>query len=154
MAFTDRERIKKIKEQKRRWLCRYRRMVDEIYSLECLEQESLTTATGTSANVLDGMPRSPQSNNKSETSRVKHLEVGEDLNELKERANITRREISDAINKLDDSQQAKLLRLKYINGFEWPELMGIMGYSRGGLYGLHSRALDNIEIPTTELRSD
>lgn len=143
MALADRNK-------KRKWLGRYRKMVDEIYSLECLEQEKMATVTGTSANVLDGMPRPPQSKNNSDFIIIKHIEIRDDLNELRHNAEITRREISAAINQLDDPNQSKVLRYKYINGFSWPEIMDVMHYSRGGLYGLHSKALDCLQIPNYE----
>lgn len=142
------------REQKRRWLGRYRKMVDEIFSLECLEQERLTAVAGTSANVLDGMPRPPQPANKSDLPIIKHLDVCRDLAELRRRSEDTRREIAAAINRLDDPKQAQVLRYKYINGFGWPEMQARMHYSRGGLYGLHKRAIDRLEIPAENLESE
>lgn len=135
---------------KKEWLGRYRRCVDEIKSLEILEVELYESATGLSSPVLDGMPRSPGFSAGQSGKVDKHLDVRADLEDLREKSNIIRREISGAINGLEDGNQARVLRYKYINGYEWAEIQRYMNYSPGGLFNLHSRALDNLAIGQTK----
>lgn len=131
---------------KKEWLRRYRRCVDEIRSLESLESELYADITGLSAPVIDGMPRSPQFSARSNGRVEKHLDMRAELDGLREKSDGIRREITAAINGLEDGNQARVLRYKYINGYAWTDIQRRMNYSPGGLFNLHSRALDNLTV--------
>ena len=133
--------------RKKVWLRRYRNCLDEVTSLEYLERERWQRAVGLSATVVDGMPKPPQSSNRSDFGLIKHLQVEEELEQKRDQANQIRCEISGQINLLTDPNQAQVLRYRYLNGYEWPEIQSLMNYSAGGLYNLHTKALDNLVIP-------
>lgn len=133
------------------WLNRYRRILDEIHSLECLEQERFISLTEPSANEIDGMPKPPQTTNRADRMIVRHMEVGEDIERLTKEADKVRREIMRAINLLDDPNQAQVLRYRYINGLRLGDIALQFHYSISGIYKLHSKGIANITIPGKEV---
>lgn len=133
-------------DDKKAWLSRYRRILDEIHSLECLERERFIGLTEPSANGIDGMPKPPQLTNRSDRMIVRHMEVREDLDSLNRKAKEIRREIMEAIGRLDDPNQAQVLRYKYINGLRLREIAVQFNYSVSGIYKLHAKGITNIVI--------
>lgn len=132
---------------KKAWLNRYRRILDEIHSLECLEKERFIGLTEPSANEIDGMPKSPQIANRSDRMIVRHMEVREDLESLNRKADEIRREIMEVIGRLEDPNQARVLRCKYINGLGLRMIAREFNYSVSGIYKLHAKGIANVVIP-------
>ena len=49
-----------------------------------------------------------------------------------------------AIDAVQDEAQKTVLTLRYINGFEWPDIQAEMGYERTQVYVIHGWALQNV----------
>lgn len=145
--------IKNSRLKKKVWLNRYRRLLDEIESLENLERERYSSLVDPSAKIIDDMPKPPQPSNNRDIGIIKHLEVKEELILLKKQATIVRHEISSVIRCLPINQ-AKVLRYRYINGFDWAQIQILMDYSIGGVFNLHRHALDNVELPEALISND
>lgn len=53
------------------------------------------------------------------------------------------RNIEDQIGKMQDEDEKRVLRLRYIRGLKWEEVAVEMGYSWRRTHDIHSRALKN-----------
>lgn len=74
-----------------------------------------------------------------------------DLNELKQRIIYYRyqkvkicSELYDKIETLEDEQEKRLLKYRYIRGYRWEFIADKMGYSIRQIFNIHNKALNNI----------
>lgn len=51
----------------------------------------------------------------------------------------------DKIEALEDEQEKRLLKYRYIRGYRWEAIADKMGYSLRQTFNIHSKALQNIE---------
>ncbi len=54
--------------------------------------------------------------------------------------------IESEIDSVDNSAERRLLRLRYIDGYDWDTIARIMGYSEPYIYTMHGRALKKIIV--------
>ena len=57
-----------------------------------------------------------------------------------------RKKIERSIRNLEDEDEQEVLRLKYINGWEWEDIAIEIGYGLRNTHYIHSRALKNLSI--------
>lgn len=55
-------------------------------------------------------------------------------------------EIENTLLNVSDAQEAKVLRLRYIDMMKWEEICVQMNYSWKQIHRVHKRALENLEI--------
>lgn len=92
--------------------------------------------------VIDGMPRSKSSTNRTDEMIGKYLTLQESLSlkwQMVVRAHIR---IEDALDRMDDITSRMLLRYRYIEGLPWLTIAEKMHYSEQRLYQLHRIALE------------
>lgn len=128
------------------WLRRYReaiaeqdRLMDEIKSWRSLAERVSPT--------LSGMPAGGGGPGRM-ISAVEHINAleAELAEQLAERV-ATRREIGQAIGRVPDERLARLLRLRYIEGFTLERIAVEMHYCYKQTKRLHWKALDVLECP-------
>lgn len=98
---------------------------------------------------FDGMPHSP--NRATEAPFVRCLEqidkiqqsVEEDVAQLVK----LKDEISKALNRLESCDEQMVLRYRYLDGFTWEEIKGIMNMSERTVFRIHSNAIDHFSMP-------
>ncbi|WP_124066253.1 hypothetical protein [Clostridium sp. E02] len=74
------------------------------------------------------------------------------LNELKQKVIYFRyqkvkicSELYDKIETLEDEQEKRLLKYRYIRGYRWEAIADIMGYSVRQIFNIHNKAFQIIE---------
>lgn len=55
-------------------------------------------------------------------------------------------ELYDKIEDLEDEQEKRLMKYRYIRGFQWEEIADRMGYSIRQIFNIHNLACRNIEL--------
>lgn len=53
-------------------------------------------------------------------------------------------ELYDKVEALEDEQEKRLLKYRYIRGYRWEEIADKMGYSIRQIFNIHSKAIHNI----------
>ena len=125
---TENEKKKEYLKSYRKALRREQRILDEI---QCLRLDKMFPSI-----VQDGMPHGS-----SQTD-----EMIEDLKrERLEKVKIQKK-IEQSIRNLEDEDEKEVLRLKYINGWEWEDIATEIGYGLRNTHYIHSRALKNLSI--------
>ena len=67
------------------------------------------------------------------------------LRETLAQVNAALSDILAAIDAVQDEAQKTVLTLRYINGFEWPDIQAEMGYERTQAYVIHGWALQQVK---------
>lgn len=57
-----------------------------------------------------------------------------------------RMEIEGKIKRMEDTDEADLLRMRYLRGMKWEEVTAKMGYSRAQVNRMHGKALEHFEM--------
>ena len=57
-----------------------------------------------------------------------------------------RMEIEGKIKRMDDTDEADLLRMRYLRGMKWEEVMAKTGYCRAQVNRIHGKALEHFEM--------
>lgn len=55
-------------------------------------------------------------------------------------------ELYDKIENLEDEQEKRLLKYRYIRGYRWEDIADQMGYSTRQIFNIHNLACRNIEL--------
>ena len=55
-------------------------------------------------------------------------------------------EIEGKIKRMDDTDEADLLRMRYLRGMKWEEIMVKTGYCRAQVNRIHGKALEHFEM--------
>lgn len=97
--------------------------------------------------VLNGMPRSPNHATSIMADAIAKLvdlqaEINRDIDELID----LKREITDVIKRVDNSDHQTLLERRYLCFETWPEIAAAMGYTVRHLYRMHDEALESIML--------
>lgn len=92
--------------------------------------------------VNDGMPRGTNQSDLSAYVAILDEQIEELKRERLERAKI-RADIEKRIRKMEDEDEQRVLRLRYIKGVKWEEVAVEMDFSWQHVHKIHSRALQN-----------
>lgn len=133
-------------EDKKKWLWRYREAMFKAESLWRQAEEWQSLIYEPSCKVLDGMPKSPGLSNNEDRNIIKHLELIDEATAATLIAKQIRKEITTAIEALDNSLCIKILTLRYVEGFSWKEIQNVTNYSKTHTRSLHNSALINLKI--------
>lgn len=133
-------------EAKKKWLWRYREAMFKAESLWRQAQEWQNLIYEPSCRVLDGMPKRPGFSNTAERSIVKHIELIDEATAATASAKDIRKEITTAIKQVDNNLGARVLTLRYVEGFSWKEIQHTMNYSKSHVRNLHDSAISKLKI--------
>ena len=77
---------------------------------------------------------------------TKHIDICITIQKKQEEAKNKLNEIVSVIDTLDNSDQRSVLRYRYINGYYFSEIARKMKYSLDGIFKLHRKGLDALNI--------
>lgn len=95
--------------------------------------------------VNDGMPKGSQQSDLSDYMVLLDEQIGRLKRERLKKAR-TREQIDLAIRRMENPDEQRVLRLRYLWGLKWEEVAVKMSYSWKQIHRLHSSALDNFEM--------
>ena len=109
--------------------------------IEYLEENK----TSIKSMIIDDMPKG---------SNTENDRLGELLGKIEELLNIynekqirlikQKKKIEDAIDKLEEATDRKIMRLKYIDGYTWERICVVLNYSWNGIHKKHRKILEKI----------
>ena len=138
MEMTENEKKKAFLQRYRECERREREILEEI---QRLRMDQMFPSV-----VNDGMPKGSQQSDLSDYVAAMEEQIDRLKQERLERAR-TRDQIDLAIRRMENPDERRVLRLRYLWGLGWKEIGEKMGYSREGAIKLHGRALPKFEIP-------
>lgn len=132
-------------ETKKEWLSRYRNAKAQAAELE-EELYNLRVGKMCPSNIITDMPSggSGDGDLSSYVAAVDNLMSKIIQNRYKQVMLYTN--ISDAIDVLEDDVEKRILRLRYLQGMKWEEVIIRIGYDDRQVYRIHGNALHNIKI--------
>lgn len=134
------------REEKKKWLSRYRQLLFQWESLTNQANELFEMLISTPCKRIDGMPFNPSSDKTGDSQYVKHLALQAEADEIMIEALRVRKEIVICIEQLEEMAYIEVLTYKYLEGKNWFEIKDKMNYSLSRLYSLHREALDRLVI--------
>lgn len=131
-------------DKKKEFLRRYREC--ERREQEILEEiQRLRADKMFPSSVNDGMPKGSQQSDLSDYVVSMERQIGRLKRERLKKAR-TREQIDLAIRRMENPDEQRVLRLRYLWGLGWIAVGRRMGYSREGAIKIHGRALQNLKI--------
>lgn len=131
-------------DKKKEFLRRYREC--ERREQEILEEiQRLRADKMFPSSVNDGMPKGSQQSDLSDYMVLLDEQIDRLKQERLEKAR-TREQIDLAIRQMENPDEQRVLRLRYLWGLKWEEVAVKMSYSWKQIHRLHSSALDNFEM--------
>lgn len=135
-------------EEKKEYLKSYQRSVkreqDILNEIQRLRMDKMFPSI-----VNDGMPHGSSQRDLSDYI-VTIDEMIEDLKQERLKRAKRQQEIEHRIRQMEDEDEQRVLRLRYIKGLKWEEVAVEMGYSWKWIHKIHSEALKHFEIPKEE----
>lgn len=95
--------------------------------------------------VNDGMPKGNSQSDLSEYAAILDEQIQELKEERLEKVRIYQG-IEDRIRKMENEDEQRVLRLRYIKGMKWEEVAVEMGYSWKWTHKIHSDALKHFKF--------
>lgn len=131
-------------DKKKEFLRRYREC--ERREQEILEEiQRLRMDQMFPSSVNDGMPKGSQQSDLSDYVVSMERQIGRLKRERLKKAR-TREQIDLAIRRMENPDERRVLRLRYLWGLKWEEVAVKMNYSWKQIHRLHGSALDNFEM--------
>lgn len=134
---TENEKKKEYLKSYGKALRREQRILDEI---QCLRLDKMFPSI-----VQDGMPHGSSQEDLSGYAATLD-EMIEDLKKERLEKVKIRKKIERSIRNLEDEDEQEVLRLKYINEWEWEDIAIEIGYGLRNTHYIHSRALKKLSI--------
>lgn len=125
----------------KKWLHQYRAAIRE--AVECIERLEEADIAVKSPRI-DGMPRGATSGDNVEQMAILRTMLEDRATRARDRALQLSDEINDAIDGLDNSDQRRVLRLRYINGYCWEQVAISMNMSVRTVHRVHGQALNEL----------
>ena len=120
------------------WLNRARSVSREVEILERSRREEYERVTAI-ASQLSGSAGVTATKNPHKFDRL--AEYDEELQRREEELLTLKREISDAISRVDESRYRVILHLRYCDCRSWAEIQRIMRYSKTSCFRIHGEAV-------------
>lgn len=139
--------------EKRLWLNRYYELmeiVEEETSKAGYWKEKATLLSSVKLD-LSGIRSTGKSDLGNYVARF--LDLADECSKLAKAAEVCKREIIEAIEKIDDENCRIVLRYRYILFLQYPEIAKRMNYSMTRIYELHRKGLELLEIPKDRSKS-
>ena len=100
------------------------------------------------SNTLSDMPGNPNKGaSRVENTLTRIYDLEEEINKDIDRLVDLKKQIMDAIESVKDPQESLLLNLRYLNFLTWEEIASEMGFTVRNIHILHSKALNDINVP-------
>ena len=131
-------------EKKKEYLKSYRRAVRREKEIED-EIRQLRLDKMFPSIVNDGMPKGTNQSDLSGYAALLDEQISKLIRERYERARI-RADIENSIKTMENEDEQRILRLRYIRGLKWENVASEMGYSWKQTHRIHSRALINFKM--------
>lgn len=93
----------------------------------------------------DGMPHGSSQSDLSDYAALLDEQIEELKKERLERVRL-RSQIEKSIRKMNDEDEQRVLRLRYIKGLKWEEIAIDMGYTWQHVHKKHAKALTNFKM--------
>lgn len=127
----------------REWLSRYRELIEEIDRETREAHYWEDKAVSLSSQKLSLAPKSKAL--KSMPDYVaEFLDIAAHCSELGREAQKAKDEILEAIDSLEELEQRRVLRLKYVDGKTYQQIADHLHYSKRQIYRIHGRALKRV----------
>lgn len=127
------------------FLCQIKYSTTEIRLLRERIEELRTVAERATA-ALSGMPGGGKADGR-EATVVALVDCQRELAEDLRKQLRVERDVSAAIRAVEDPCLRTLLQLRYINGLQWAEVAGALGYELRHVHRLHAKALAAVVVP-------
>ena len=127
------------------WLLRAWNIEKEIHALEREKESAKALATSVTAKYDDVKVQTSQGNS-TENAILKYIEYENKIAERIDELYAVKREIFDAISKVDNTTYRTLLALRYLQFMTWERIAEEMRVDNRHIYKLHNKALDFIRF--------
>ena len=113
-------------------------------------QIAMLRELATKTNVtLSDMPGNPnRDNSRVEDTILRIIELENEINNSIDELVKLKREITEVVDAVDDSQERLVLNLRYLNFMTWEKIADKMECSVRNVHILHSKALDDVVVPS------
>lgn len=132
--------------KKKEWLLRYSELIEDM---ERETQAALywrEKSLSLSAVSLDNLGIHSSNSMSMPDYVIKFLEIAECCQKLATEAQEAKDNINQAISKIENIDQRRVLKLHYIDGYDFNEIANKLHYGLDWIWTLHRRGLDNLEI--------
>ena len=133
----------------KKWLSQYRAALRE--AVECINELDAVDIAIRSPN-MDGMPKGSVKGDNVERLAILRLTLEARVDKARDRALKIADAINDAIDGLEDSDQRRALRLRYLGGFSWEQVAMTMNRSVRTIHRLHGQALNELRRARHEVQ--
>ncbi|MBQ6152070.1 MAG: DUF1492 domain-containing protein [Mogibacterium sp.] len=118
------------------------RYIDRQIDAKLEHQEKLNSIIYKATSTISDMPGSPTRDiAKRERAIAKVIDLEKEIDDEIDRLVDKKREIKSLINKIENSEYALLLELRYVNISTWEQIADILGISLRSVYRMHGAAL-------------
>lgn len=118
------------------------RYIDRQIDAKLEHQEKLNSIIYKATSTISDMPGSPTRDiAKRERAIAKVIDLEKEIDDEIDRLVDKKREIKSLINKVENSEYALLLELRYVNISTWEQIADILGISLRSVYRMHGAAL-------------
>ena len=151
---SQEEKTRMTIEEKKRYLEQYAEIDAKVKRLQMEIDAERAAANEASRLMLNGMPRSIDTDSRLERHIIRASELIEEYAVEIEALQSIRMEIRKYLQKMDNETERSALYYHYICGLTWEAVAEQMCFSNSGwLYEIRRRALNNIEIQENEKQS-
>ena len=108
--------------------------------IECLESKK----TSIKSMIIDDMPKSEPEQDRLGQLLVQIEELIDLYNEKQDKLLKQQLEIEKCIDRLEDSADRNIMRLRYLDGYTWERMCVLLNYSWNGIHKKHRKILEKI----------
>lgn len=118
------------------------RYIDRQIDAKLEHQEKLNSIIYKATSTISDMPGSPTRDvAKRERAIAKVIDLEKEIDDEIDKLVDKKREIKSLIDKVENSEYALLLELRYVNISTWEQIADILGISLRSVYRMHGAAL-------------
>ena len=116
-----------------------------------IDQIAVLNDLATKATVTySDMPKSPnRDGSRMEDAIIKIIDLESEINKDMMKLVELKKDIIRRVKAVESAELQTILELRYLSYMRWEEIAIELGYGIDNVYHLHSKALDEIEIPET-----
>ena len=135
-------------EMKKRFMKRYRKNQALVRRLSEKLERITDRVTSVGFPSFSSMPRSSNHITNAELIHEK-LELEERIERLKSRSEVIRHEIVDVIDTLEDTREADVLELYFLDGLDFYDIADELHYTMRHVRRLYRAGLDHVNVDVT-----
>lgn len=126
-------------------------IVSKLEQLETLKSLAMKVTSSFAEEKVSG---GNTEKSKMESTIVKVIDLENEIGGDFERLVDLKKEIQDAINRVDNINCQLLLEMRYLNGKNWEEIALALGYDRSTVFRIHGKAIKEIKKIKNETKCD